>query len=286
MTPKSYIRIFIFSLFLFIPVITFSSFDARAQEQEAEAAAKVETEAEKKPSLEGVGVSVTYGNTEERMRPLTSVEEEEGFKALLHHCARVAAQKLGVEGGFGNNPDAYIPMPVSLQHLEYTLREAGENKIIDGFLSGMNKAAEASIPKVAGFFLLAVGQLRTKDVEAVKDDKNVSAATLQLHRRMAQGLIDVARPVIEESVENYELPETYTKMTRLYHKHSYTKKVSLVLENYMIEKVLEEFFVTMSKEEQALRANPDKCPEPKICMYLTGETKVKTDFEDIGLEEQ
>lgn len=236
------------------------------------------------------GISIGIGNTslvgEERMRPLKDVEEYEGLKALLHYCARSAAQKLGVKGGFGDSLEAYIEMPVVLQRMGVTLRESGESTLVDDFLIGMNNAAEASIPKVAGYFLLAIGQLRQKDVESVKADKDVTAATLLLHRRMAKGLIERVRPGIEEALKKERVGGMYEEMLELYQRNSYNRAADFIIGNYVIENVLEEFFVAMSKEEQALRTDPSLCTEPSICAYLTGETPVKAGEEEGGMRRE
>lgn len=269
MMPKRLTAITLLSVFVFLSAFMFASYSVFAQEQgdqgdqvvSGQEAEGGETKSETKKIL---------------MRALIPEEEEAGVKALLSHCVRVATQELGVEGGFGDNPDAYIGVSPDLRSVVEILRGEQEgSELIDDFLFRMNRAAEASIPKVAGYFLLAVEQLKREDSEEVKADDNATAATLQLHRRMAKGLVEVVRPGIGKSIESEGAEEAYEKMLESYHDGGSVARMNFIVEDYVIEKVLEEFFVAMSEEEKALRADPSLCAEDVVCAYLTGKVEME-----------
>jgi len=278
MTSKSFIGTTMFTFFVFMLVAMIVICPVYAQGQDGSPSAISDN------LRIGVDTSVRQGAEDiVRMRPLSLKEKENGLKAMLSHCVHAAAQSLGVDGGFKNNPEAYIDLPTSFDHVVSFLYEADEKKLVDDFLFSMNRSAELSIPKVAGFFLMAVGQLRKNDVRAVSDNDNNSAATLRLHHRMSRGLVGVVRPAISEIIARGEVGEIYEKMMKPYYDSSSGGGMSFDVENHLIEKVLEEFFVSMSEEEKKLRADPSLCSREDICQYLIGEAPVEDDGTGVGL---
>ncbi len=213
---------------------------------------------------------------QEKMRPLNFSEQQEGLRGVLSQCVRYAARNLGVKDSFVKNPKVRLSIPSVYISGELLLIETNDNKSAEDLLLRINRAAEGSIPKAAGYFLVAVSQMREKDVVAVSASDDDSAATIQLHRRMAKGLIEVVRPVIQGAMEQERLESIYAvKRTEVDVKDA---PVPFDAESYLVEKVLEVFFVSMSKEEKALRAKRSSCDEDITCWYLAEEIPDKKDL--------
>jgi hypothetical protein len=204
-----------------------------------------------------------------QMRPLDSTEEQDGLRALLTQCVRSAALHLGVKGSFVENPEVRLSIPKEYFRGDVFLLETHSNKPATDFELRINRVAEGVIPKVAGLFLVAVRQMRGRDVIAVAASESDTAATLQLHHRMAKGLIEVVRPVIQDAMSDYGFESVYAVKPAEVSVND--ASVPFDVENFLIEKVLESFFVSMSEEEKALRAKTSTCDEKITCWYLAGE---------------
>lgn len=208
-----------------------------------------------------------------KARKLDAREQEDGLKELLRQCVRYAARSLASQDSFMKNPRIRLGIPSTYKRGNTLLIDT-ENQPEEEFVLHLNRAAEKSIPKVAGYFMVAVGQMRNRDVLAVAGDDNNTAATLQLHHRMAKGLIEVVRPVIKSMMEHERLEPVYA-VSRSEVDVSAAVPVPFDAENYLIEKVLEVFFVYMSKEEQAMRMGTSSCDEEIACWYINGEAPKK-----------
>src|SRR5579864_8177205 len=87
---------------------------------------------------------------------LTNQEAARGIKAALTHGAAAAVDKLGVPGGFLDNPKVRIPLPPVLQEIAKPLRMLGRGKDADELETTMNRAAEQAVPQARGLLVTAV----------------------------------------------------------------------------------------------------------------------------------
>jgi hypothetical protein len=67
-----------------------------------------------------------------------------------------AVSKLGVAGGFMNNPKVKIPLPPALEELSKGMRMMGRGKDADELVASMNQAAEQAVPEAKELMAKAV----------------------------------------------------------------------------------------------------------------------------------
>ncbi|MCK5374698.1 MAG: DUF4197 domain-containing protein [Alphaproteobacteria bacterium] len=209
----------------------------------------------------------------EENKSLTIQDMEEAVKDLLRQNVRFATQKLGQKDGFYGNRAVRLTLPKYMERIEYTVRDLGDGELVDVFLLHCNLAAEKSIPKVAGYFMLAVEQLHIKDSAGIIRSEDNTAATLYFHRYMSEVLIEFVRPIIHDIIEEQGgAVDAYKMMLMRYRQVPFVPAVEFSVEDFVIENVLEAFFVTMSDGEKRLRVDPKLCEQESLRRILNETT--------------
>ncbi len=78
------------------------------------------------------------------------------MKGALTSGAAAAISKLGVPGGFLDNPKVRIPLPPALDEIAKGMRFIGRGKDADELVTAMNRAAEQAVPQAKGLIVNAV----------------------------------------------------------------------------------------------------------------------------------
>jgi hypothetical protein len=88
---------------------------------------------------------------------LTNQDAARGIKGALDQGAASAIAKLGVPGGFLDNPKVKIPLPAALDEIAKVMRLMGRGKDSDELVVAMNKAAEQAVPEAKELLLMRSG---------------------------------------------------------------------------------------------------------------------------------
>jgi Protein of unknown function (DUF4197) len=76
---------------------------------------------------------------------LTNQDAARGIKGALDQGVASAIAKLGVPGGFLENPKVKIPLPPALDEIAKVMRMMGRGKDADELVVAMNRAAEQAV---------------------------------------------------------------------------------------------------------------------------------------------
>ena len=90
-----------------------------------------------------------------------------GIKGALDQGAAVAVAKLGVPGGFLNNPKVRIPLPPALDEVAKGMRMLGRGKDADELVAAMNSAAEKAVPEAKELLINAVKTMSVTDAKHI-----------------------------------------------------------------------------------------------------------------------
>ena len=97
------------------------------------------------------------------LNDLTNQDASQGIKGALTEGASSAIAKLGVPGGFFNNPKVKIPLPPALDRIAKGMRMVGRGKDADELVATMNQAAEQAVPEAKALMLQAVKTMSVED---------------------------------------------------------------------------------------------------------------------------
>src|SRR5450759_4695731 len=98
---------------------------------------------------------------------LTNQDAARGIKAALTTGASAAIGKLGVPGGFLNNPKVKIPLPPALDQIAKGMRMLGRGKDADELVAAMNQAAEQAVPESKTLLMSAVRTMSIEDAKKI-----------------------------------------------------------------------------------------------------------------------
>src|SRR5580692_10331917 len=98
---------------------------------------------------------------------LTNQDATQGIKGALTQGAASAIGKLGVPGGFLNNPKVKIPLPPALDEVAKGMRLMGRGKDADELVAAMNQAAEQAVPEAKTLMMSAVRNMSIQDAKKI-----------------------------------------------------------------------------------------------------------------------
>lgn len=197
-------------------------------------------------------VPTTSSNT-----PLTDNEITGGLKEALFNGIKFAVNQLGRENGFLGDERVKIPLPKNLQNVEKALRFAGQGKMVDDFVTAMNRAAEKAVPVAIDVFMDAIRQMTFNDVRQILFSGQDDAATQFFRRTSEETLRNKFRPIVEKFTNEVGVTQKYKDMMGRY---GFVGKLfgqdTTDLDGYVTQKALDGLFFMVAEEEKKIRKDP------------------------------
>ncbi len=186
---------------------------------------------------------------------LTSAESSDGLKTALNQAASVAIASLGKTDGFMANPEVRIPLPGKLQKATKTLKRIGLGKQTDALTLAMNRAAEAAVPEARKLFIDSIRQMSVTDaVNILKGPED--SATRYFRDSMTGKLTEKFLPVVSKATAQVQLAQRYNDVAGKASALGLVDERDANLDAYVTRKALDGLFLTMAKDEAAIRSNP------------------------------
>src|SRR5215469_4376491 len=98
---------------------------------------------------------------------LTNQDASRGIKGALTEGVTSAVGRLGVPGGFLNNPKVKIPLPPALDELAKGMRIMRRGKDADSLVATINQAAEQAVPEAKVLMVNAVKTMSLGDAKKI-----------------------------------------------------------------------------------------------------------------------
>jgi hypothetical protein len=186
---------------------------------------------------------------------LSQIDAATGMRGALTQGANVAISKLGVDGGFLNNPKVKIPLPDTLRKAEKVLKLAGLGKQSDELVLKMNYAAEAAVPLAKPLLVDAIKSMTVADAKGIISGGNDSVT--QFFKTKTQASLKTALlPIVKQSTDKVGLAQQYNGFAAKLQPMGLIKGDAANIEGYVTGKTLDGLYTMIAQEEQAIRANP------------------------------
>ncbi len=178
------------------------------------------------------------------------------LKEMLQTGSQNASGKLSAVNGYLTNSLVKILLPTEATKVEATVRALGLGNVADKTILYMNRAAEDAASKTTPIFINAIKGMTIQDgIAIVKGGKG--AATNFLKAKTTADLTTAFRPVIEKSLNQYNVATYWNQLFGLYNKLPTTKTpINSDLSAYVTERALNGLFLTISQEEDRIRTDP------------------------------
>jgi len=189
------------------------------------------------------------------LNDLTNQEAARGIKGALTEGASTAIAKLGVPGGFLNNPKVRIPLPPALDELAKGMRLIGRGKDADQLIATMNQAAEQAVPEAKSLMLNAVKTMSIEDAKKILTGGDDSV-TQFFRAKTAAPLALRFRPIVKKATDRVGLAQKYNEFAGEGARLGLIKGDSANIESYVTEKALDGLYLMIGEEERTIRHNP------------------------------
>jgi hypothetical protein len=186
---------------------------------------------------------------------LTNQDAARGIKGALTSGAAAAISKLGVPGGFLNNPKVRIPLPPALDEIAKGMRFLGRGKDADELVAAMNQAAEQAVPQAKGLIVNAVKSMSVEDAKKILTGGDESA-TQFFRDKTAAPLARQFTPIVKRATDRVGLGQKYNQFAAQGAKLGLVKGDAASIEQYVTHKALDGLFLMIGEEERAIRKDP------------------------------
>lgn len=186
---------------------------------------------------------------------LTNQDAVRGIKGALTAGASAAIGKLGVSGGFSNNPKVKIPLPPALDQIAKGMRMLGRGKDADELVAAMNRAAEQAVPEARNLLTNAVKSMSIADAKKILTGGDESVT--QFFREKTEAFLAVKfLPIVKKSTDRVGLAQKYDQFAAQGAKLGLIKGDAATIEQYVTHKALDGLYVMIGEEERAIRQDP------------------------------
>jgi Protein of unknown function (DUF4197) len=186
---------------------------------------------------------------------LTNQDAARGMKGALTAGAAAAISKLGVPGGFLNNPKVRIPLPPALDEIAKGMRFLGRGKDADELVAAMNQAAEQAVPQAQGLMVKAVKSMSIEDAKKILTGGDESA-TQFFRDKTAAPLALQFMPIVKRTTDRIGLAQKYNQFAAQGAKLGLVKEDAANIEQYVTHRALDGLFLMIGEEERAIRKDP------------------------------
>ena len=199
---------------------------------------------------------------------LSSAEIVRGLKAALKQGAKFAGDNASQENGYLNNPivDIRIPLPDKLRGVEKNIRRIPlvGDKVVDNFITAMNRGAEEAAKKAAPIFVNAITSMTVSDGLGILKGSD-DAATNYLERTTTANLTNAFKPIIKSALDQTKATDYYNALKNAistFNRTPLVNKINVnvgelpVLEDYATQMALNGLFKLVAREEKKIRDDP------------------------------
>ena len=186
---------------------------------------------------------------------LSNQDAAQGIKGALDQGAASAVAKLGVPGGFLNNPKVKIPLPPALDEIAKGMRMFGRGKDADELVTAMNQAAEQAVPEAKELLVSAVKTMSLDDAKKILTAGDDSV-TQFFRAKTAVPLAAKFLPKVKQATDRVGLAQKYDQLAGEGVKVGLMKGDTGTIEQYVTDKTLDGLYLMIGEEERAIRQNP------------------------------
>jgi hypothetical protein len=186
---------------------------------------------------------------------LTNQDAARGIRGALDQGAASAISKLGVPGGFLNNPKVKIPLPPALDDVAKGMRLMGRGKDADELVEAMNHAAEQAVPEAKDLMVGAVRNMSLADAKHILTGGDDSVT--QFFKAKTQAPLAIKfLPIVKRATDRVGLAQKYDRIAGEGLKLGLVKGDTANIEQYVTDKTLDGLYLMIGEEERAIRQHP------------------------------
>ncbi len=186
---------------------------------------------------------------------LSNQEATRGIRGALSQGADAAINKLGVAGGFLDNPKVRINLPPALEEVAKVMRMVGAGREADDLVAGMNHAAEQAVPEARTLMVGAVKSMSLEDAKGILTGGDDSVT--QFFRKKTQSaLAEKFLPIVRQTTSRIDLARKYNQFAGQAARFGLVKGDEADIDQYITGRALDGLYQMIAEEEHAIRQDP------------------------------
>ncbi|MEM6269896.1 MAG: DUF4197 domain-containing protein [Bacteroidota bacterium] len=186
---------------------------------------------------------------------LSDTDIVSGLKQALEVGAGNAVKTLNKTDGFLKDPLVKIAFPPDAQRAADKLRDLGMSKLVDDFVTTLNRGAEKAAGQATPIFVNAVKEMTFQDARGILQGPD-NAATEYFKGKTSNALAAKFSPIIKFTLDDVNATKYWTDITTTYNKIPFVNKVETDLVKYTTGKALDGLFLKLEGEEKKIRTDP------------------------------
>ncbi len=184
--------------------------------------------------------------------PLAALDLGAGLREALVLAGDVAIARLGLPGGFADDPIVRIRLPGGLDRVREGLVEAGLGPLVQDLETRMNSAAESVMPATRPLLKAAARGLAIEDAEDILAGED-DAATRLLESETASELADEIKPVVVAALVATGADAAFDAFVAEYSRLPLMPSIAGQLTTHVVNFSLAGLFLYMGEQERAIR---------------------------------
>ena len=202
-------------------------------------------------------------------KPLTQTEIISGLKEALIVGTNKSVDILGVTDGYYKDEMVKILLPPEADIIVNNIgRVPGGQQLLNDLLLRINRAAEDAVTEAKPIFVNSIKSMTINDAVGILRGEN-NAATMYLHQTTYDGLYNLYRPKIQNSLDkklvgNVSTSQSWNTLTSKWNEAANSlvgqiaglKPVETKLDEHLTGKALDGLFLKIEEEEKLIRKDP------------------------------
>ncbi|MEZ5862997.1 MAG: DUF4197 domain-containing protein [Geminicoccaceae bacterium] len=183
---------------------------------------------------------------------IPTVDARAGLRAALVAAGDAAIARLGLPGGFADDPIVRIRLPGGLDRVREGLVEAGLGPLVEDLEARMNSAAESVMPATRPLLQVATETLAIEEPEEILAGAD-DAATRLLEREAGNALATEIGPVVAQALVATGANSAFDAFVAEYSRLPLMPSISGKLTGHVVDSSLAALFLYMGEQERAIR---------------------------------
>jgi hypothetical protein len=179
----------------------------------------------------------------------------DGLREALRIGTGRAVERLAGVDGYRGSGDVRIDVPDKLEPVAKALRALGEDRLVDEFVTSMNRAAEAAAPVARDVFVSSIREMTFDDaMTIVKGDAH--EATDYFRAKAGPRLAELFRPIVDDKLESVGATREFNGIMDEIRRLPFVERPVLDLGDYVTSRALDGLFLRLEREEERIRKDP------------------------------
>lgn len=166
-----------------------------------------------------------------------------------------AVKLLSATDGYNGDELVRIAFPPQAQKAADALRGLGLGQLVDGFVTKMNRGAEAAASKAGPIFVSAIRQMTLSDARAILFGQD-NAATQYFREKTSEQLYQAFYPQIRSALNSVQANTAWNELASRYNKIPLVQPINADITDYATTEALDGLFVKLQAQEKKIRENP------------------------------